>query len=51
MGVKERAERRETERMPNFAFRGMETIFKIVDFFHPRIGMSGATPADSFLVK
>jgi ubiquinone/menaquinone biosynthesis C-methylase UbiE len=37
MGVKKRAECRESERMSDFTFRGMDFIFKVVDFVYPHI--------------
>lgn len=37
MSIKARAKHRESERMPNLAFRGMEFIFKVVDFLFPFI--------------
>jgi len=37
MGVKERVDKRETERMSDLSFRMMEIIFKVVDLFFPHI--------------
>jgi len=37
MGVKERAEKRKTEKMSDRAFRMMEVAFKVVDFAYPCI--------------
>ena len=37
MGVKERVDKRETERMSNLSFRMMEITFKVVDLFFPYI--------------
>jgi len=38
MGVKKRAERRESEKMSSFSFRLMNLIFRVIDFFfHPYI--------------
>jgi ubiquinone/menaquinone biosynthesis C-methylase UbiE len=37
MGEKIRAEKRETERMSNAAFRGMVWLMNVIDFLHPYI--------------
>jgi len=37
MASKKRPGRRESERMSDFSFRGMEWLFRIIDFVHPYI--------------
>ena len=37
MGVKERTEKRKTEKMSDLAFRMMEVAFKVIDFIYPYI--------------
>lgn len=37
MGVRKRAEKRQTEKMSNTSFRLMNWTFKVVDFFYPYI--------------